>query len=388
MSDLSSPISLPLRPNLRYLKDIAKAMVKNGQVKKLSIAQFRIAQQYGFNSWPNLKKHIESLQVGDKQSPTMQLLDACSTGNLLGIKKAIKAGGNIKHIYDLNLGYGSFNPPLKPALEKGHVDCIRYLLKQGALDRVWGWDSLRVAQSKDLNEIAEILSSHRNLEQQLADAIKTQSVDHVRELLADDPTLALANEAGHSDTLPPIVLATQLQVNDIVNLLLDAGADPAAEHHASSFNALTFAIYNHDQELIELFENLDVISDDITNYLFAALKGDQNRVKYYLDKGIDINAKDTCKQHVIPQAWRSGSKPLLDYLISNGADIHQSNGWEDYVWFAEYIEQGDVAGIKQILDWGYDPNHHDEHGHSPLGYAIQYKQPKIVSLLKTYGAIK
>src|SRR5689334_15181401 len=54
--------SLPERPNLRHLKDQAIDLLKAGGAKSLTDAQFKIAQLYGFASWPKLKAHIDSLE--------------------------------------------------------------------------------------------------------------------------------------------------------------------------------------------------------------------------------------------------------------------------------------------------------------------------------------
>lgn len=54
--------SLPERPNLRHLKDQAKDLLKAGHASSLSEAQFHLARDYGFASWPKLKAHVESLE--------------------------------------------------------------------------------------------------------------------------------------------------------------------------------------------------------------------------------------------------------------------------------------------------------------------------------------
>ena len=43
-----SPRSLPEHPNLRHLKDQAKALLKDGQAASLTEAQLKIARMYGF----------------------------------------------------------------------------------------------------------------------------------------------------------------------------------------------------------------------------------------------------------------------------------------------------------------------------------------------------
>jgi ankyrin repeat protein len=57
-----APRPLPERPNLRHLKGQAKDLLRTGQADSVADAQFKIARQYGFASWPKLKAHVDSLQ--------------------------------------------------------------------------------------------------------------------------------------------------------------------------------------------------------------------------------------------------------------------------------------------------------------------------------------
>lgn len=58
-----APRPLPENPDLRHLKDQAKALLKAGGAESLTDAQFRIAQSYDYASWPKLKAYVESLKV-------------------------------------------------------------------------------------------------------------------------------------------------------------------------------------------------------------------------------------------------------------------------------------------------------------------------------------
>jgi Ankyrin repeats (3 copies) len=71
---------LPEQPNLRHLRDQAKDLLKSGAAKSIADAQFKIARQYGFASWPKLKAHVESLEeIG-------QLRNAIDTDDLDRVK--------------------------------------------------------------------------------------------------------------------------------------------------------------------------------------------------------------------------------------------------------------------------------------------------------------
>ena len=57
-----APRPFPKYPNLRYLKDQAKDLMKAGGAESITDAQFKVARLYGFASWPKLKAQIDSLE--------------------------------------------------------------------------------------------------------------------------------------------------------------------------------------------------------------------------------------------------------------------------------------------------------------------------------------
>lgn len=85
------PRALPERPNLRHLKDQAKDLLKSGGARTLSDAQFKIAHLYGFDSWPKLKAHVDSLhEVG-------QLKLAIDTNDLDRVKALMTRSPALHH---------------------------------------------------------------------------------------------------------------------------------------------------------------------------------------------------------------------------------------------------------------------------------------------------
>jgi ankyrin repeat protein len=95
------PRPLPDRPNLRYLKDQAKDLVKAGNAESLTDAQFKIARLYGFASWPKLKAQIDSLEeIG-------QLKQAIDTNDIVGVKTMMTRN---PALHSAPLGYGKDGP--------------------------------------------------------------------------------------------------------------------------------------------------------------------------------------------------------------------------------------------------------------------------------------
>ena len=61
LTELDAEI-VKLREKGRDLKDQAKDLLKAGAAASVTDAQFKIARQYGFASWPKLKAHIDSME--------------------------------------------------------------------------------------------------------------------------------------------------------------------------------------------------------------------------------------------------------------------------------------------------------------------------------------
>src|ERR1700722_17138650 len=92
---------LPDRPSLRHLKDQAKDLLKNGEAKSITDAQFKIACLYGFASWPKLKAHVESSEeIG-------RLKQAIDTNDIVQVKTLMTRN---PALHKAPLGYGKDGP--------------------------------------------------------------------------------------------------------------------------------------------------------------------------------------------------------------------------------------------------------------------------------------
>ena len=110
-----SPNSLPERPDLRKLKDMAKAMVKDGRAETLSKAQLAVARRYGFPSWPRLKSHVN----------TILFITACRSGE--GSPEDF-----VDRFSDLEAKGPADHTPLGSATFHRKLDLACWLLDRGA----------------------------------------------------------------------------------------------------------------------------------------------------------------------------------------------------------------------------------------------------------------
>jgi hypothetical protein len=161
-----NPIERPLpdRPNLRHLKDQAKDLLKNGEAKSLTEAQFKIARSYGFPSWPKLKAHVDS--VISNEAEIGQLKQAIDTNDLDRVKDLMTKN---PALHRAPMGYGK-NGPLTWVAEcrvpweppgATRLEIAEWMIDNGS-DVHQGGDGplMRAALNSDRIQMMELLVSH------------------------------------------------------------------------------------------------------------------------------------------------------------------------------------------------------------------------------------
>ena len=119
-------MQLPERPNLRHLRDQAKDLVRTGAAPTLTDAQFQIARQYGFPSWPKLKEHVEQREKGSK------LKQAIATGEVAAVERLLAASPELRLL---------LIEELMCASQPGQTAKMEFLVRVGAdvNGLCWGW---------------------------------------------------------------------------------------------------------------------------------------------------------------------------------------------------------------------------------------------------------
>jgi ankyrin repeat protein len=148
------------RPNLRHLKDQAKDLLKSGGAESLTDAQFKIAREYGFDSWPKLKAHVELLHE------TGQLKEAIDVEDL---PRVIEMMTKNPALHKAPLGYNK-NGPLTWVGEcrtvngtptQTRLEMARWMIEHGS-DIHQGGDGplMRAAMNDDRTPMMELLVAH------------------------------------------------------------------------------------------------------------------------------------------------------------------------------------------------------------------------------------
>jgi ankyrin repeat protein len=180
------------------------------------------------------------------------------------------------------------------------------------------------------------------------DAIKKGELTQVKEILKKDPALARSsNEKGTTAAL----YAVYVKHNDIPELV-----------HAYSPDGWTALHLN--------FGHLDIVN-------------------LLLDSGADINAVSKNKLVATPLQGSVVMKNLTlgKLLLDRGAKVSPHGEGRDTP-LREAAGGGEIEFAKLLLERGADVNARDDAGNTPLTIALESKQPETTTLLREHGAVQ
>ena len=209
----------------------------------------------------------------------------------------------------------------------------------------------------------------------LPTACHTGDLDRVRELLRQDPSLA-NRLGGYEGYYPgagaPLANAAAAGRLDIVQLLLDHGADPnlPEEQIAPRGKALYTAVFNRHYDIAKLllergaFPNPPVESSGDALWVSREFKPDARIEQLLLSYGATPTHEDA------DEAW-----PAVAHNWLRITPLHEA------------ARTGDLEKAKALLDAGADLTARDEHLRStPLAWAAKFGQREMVTLLLERGA--
>jgi ankyrin repeat protein len=239
---------LPERPSLEQLRKQAKDHLDSLRIvdpaAKLAAAQHALAREYGFDSWPQLVHHVESMQPerrmlqpaalksdqklewsSGRGTDVWALFQACAAGDLDAVRALIARDPSLARAhYD-------YRKPLYFAVRENHIDVARFLLEHdyNPLD-LWVDDNpLEIARDRGYTEmermLGETLESTFNASpkgEPIALALRNHDLKRMRELLDAEPDLL---GKGDQRSNQPIHWATMTRQLDAIDELLRRGAD-------------------------------------------------------------------------------------------------------------------------------------------------------------------
>ena len=237
--------------------------------------------------------------------------------NILIISSVYTQNNNIKYNTDEN---GLFN-----ALKDGKTDIALNIIKLGAdvnIKDIYGWSLLhRAVEYNNITIVKELLESKK--------------ID-IEVKLPKDTIITNGSEKWYADGETPLLLACYYGYNEIVETLLNYGANLEAKDSIDSAMAIHIAASRGYSDIIDTImqsysakkiENLVDIEDDTgtTPLMWASMNNQISAINALLKYGANINAQDYDGWSALHFAAASQSYKAVEILLKNKADANLEN---------------------------------------------------------------
>jgi ankyrin repeat protein len=187
-------------------------------------------------------------------------------------------------------------------------------------------------------------------------------------------------------------LITAVRTNDLskIKALIDGGANVNEQDRAGSRTALHWAAKNGNREalaaLVDAKADPNIKDRQGRTPLWGAVENSPEVTKYLIEKGADVNARDTV--NATPLLWAAGfGRPeTVSLLLENKADVKavDDNGWTALIWAAGI---GQPQTVDLLVKAGADLKAADRQtGDTPLLRAARTGKPESVKVLLAAGA--
>ena len=189
----------------------------------------------------------------------------------------------------------------------------------------------------------------------------------------------------------PLMTAALFGRAGLAERLISAGANINHKDDIG-WTALKTAVVHKKHEIIKILIDAGAdtkVKDEYGNSLLFDALGNIELVKFFIAKGIDIDAKNNQGWTALVYAASSSRPDVLKFLITSGANPNiRDNQLKTPLMLAAV--SGSVESVKVLLSIGVDVNAEDADKKSALMYAADAKENRveIIKLLKDAGAIE
>jgi len=333
----------------------------------------------------------------------------------------------IEQGFNINEGETYLPPPIEQAIQQNNIALVSFLLERGATLHE---NRLQQIISSNQQDIAALLSGHgiqvdsEGTNDDLIAAVANNNLslaiaaldngDDVNQIDSSGHTaLTKAVSVGASDPVFSLLLSRGANINQIdgrnftplslaaqssygssarmMELLLGQGAS-INQSDGNGFTPLMRAVLNSKYDAIDLLiakgSNVNQTSADGKGVLAIAISTAPQLVEYLLAKGANFDPNDPLS---VVYAIDQGDRPLLETLISQGANLNQIASTRNDVYVSgrtpltAAIANNSQVAATLLLDNGAQLNFPDPR-ETPLTAAIDHEQWEIVDQLLERGA--
>ena len=417
---------LPPRPNLHQLKRQAKELQQSASIP-LHEAQTRLAREYGFASWNQLREEVEARTLAFDEG-LKEFLEAATDGRVTRAERILALHPKIRtaNFYTaLVLGDASAvearltkDPSLATTeggprgwlpihyicytavgAGDGLADIARRLISLGAdpntrfpwlhhsVRRPVLWGASRHAQSLPLVTALLDAGADPNDGVTLPLAASAGDIPVLEALLAHGANVDQRWATDGSTALYAILHWSRTP--DGVLWLLAHSADPNAVFSENGETPLHVAARAWDVPLVEAMvaRGADIArkrADGRTPYAVAELNGNRAVADWLLAHGAspELSAVDR-----LVAACSRGDRAAAEALLASNPELRSEIIDDHYIAFHQAAERGDVRALEAMLAAGFDPNRPDSSiGKTALHTAAMEGWPDAVRVLLARGA--
>ena len=280
---------------------------------------------------------------------------------------------------DINAKNASGETPLHYAAENGHKDVAELLIAKGAdinAKNNEGQAPVDVALSRNRNEVAKLLIA-KGADVSLHVVARIGALAKVKSLIEKGADI---NAKDTSDRTP-LHYAIEYGHKDFVELLIVNGADVNAKDKDGNAPGHV-ALRKNNSAILDL---LIAKGANLASIHLSAYQGDLDKVRSFIEKGTDVDAKDDGNATPLHKAAIGGHKDVVELLIGNAANIHARDQWNyTPVHYAVWSWNTEVAEL--LIEKGADVQAKDRWGWTPLHYAVDGDNRDMAELLIAKGA--
>jgi ankyrin repeat protein len=268
--------------------------------------------------------------------------------------------------------------PLRRAVRNGRVETVKLLLQEGA--PIEGETGSVLPDAYNNTEITDLLLSQGSSTAALDEALRRAAgksakvverllaqgaradiytacilgqTDQVAKLLEDDRSLVDSPQADNS-RIRPLILAAKHGHTEIVDLLLDKGAEVESKMDASALHA-------------------------------AAASGQAKVITLLLSRGVDINRKDSTGRTPLHSGASAGHQDVVTLLIARGAQVLATDVHRETALHAAALH-GHTAIARTLIDAGISADCRNQLRETPLHKAAHAGHAEMASVLLNAGA--
>jgi serine/threonine-protein phosphatase 6 regulatory ankyrin repeat subunit B len=274
------------------------------------------------------------------------------------------------------------------AIENGYPDIVSLLVEKGADVNITDDDdlsALRYASMKgDTETVSVLMENGAEYVDTLMWLIKKGDTEIVSMLLKKGANVNAKDKNGCT----ALIQASRNGHTDIVGMLLEKGVYVNAKDKYGWTALMKASWHGHTETVAMLVDNgadmtVRDCEEDLTPFQFACGDGNEELVKFFLDKGVDVNSNTDDGPTALMLACLSKNINIIKMLIDNGANIN----WKDSegvtaINQASFREKPEIVSL--LLDNGADANIKDKWGDSAITKAIEYENTEILTLIKNH----